>query len=140
MIGRILSGAFLFRFLLAALLVFGIYNTTGVSYYHWYTQANAIEIPMIIVGVITIGFFAFFVVAWWHSPAKLIFIFFPLVLSLGIWWMSDMGLINLNDPTVAVVVTQVMIAFVLALGSLWSKIWRGTTSQQTVLDGDSGSQ
>lgn len=135
MLGRIFSGFFLGRFLVALAVIFAFYNATGFSYYHW-VAGSGFNFGMIVVGLAFLFVFAFFIHSSLRAPAK--FVYFTLLIFIFaiVWWMYDSGWISLTDPTVGTVVAQLFVAFALALGSVWSIIWRGGTGQVTVDDPD----
>jgi len=135
---RIFSGFFLLRFLVATTVVFAFYNIWGFSYYHWITNAEEFNFGMVVTGIAFLGTFVFFFYSSWRAPAKIVYFLLVAFVFALIWWMYDSNWISLNDPTVGTIVAQLMIAFALALGSVWSIIWRSRTGQQSVDDPDTG--
>lgn len=137
MLGRIFSGFFLGRFLFALIVVFAFYNASDLSYYHWVT-AEPYNFGMVVIGLAFLAVFLFFLYSSFRAPAKIVYFAIVAFVLAIVWWIYDSGLISLTDPTVGTLVAQVMIAFALALGSVWGIIWRGKTGQQSVDDPDTG--
>jgi hypothetical protein len=138
MFGRIFSGFFLGRFLIALIVVFAFYNASGFSYYHWVTGGTSFDFGMIVVGLAFAFAFAFFVYSTMRASAKFIYLMFLAFVMACVWWMHVSGLISLSDPTMGTIVAEILIAFMLALGSVWSIIWRSRTGQVSVDDPDTG--
>ncbi len=137
MIGRIFSTFFLGRFLIALAVVFAFYNASGYSYYDWVTTSQ-FAFGMVVVGLAFALAFAFFLYSSLRAPAKIVYFTLLAFVFAIVWWMYDAGFISLTDPTVGTLVAQAFVAFALALGSVWSIIWRGKTGQQSVDDPDTG--
>lgn len=126
---------FLIRFALALILMFALYNVLGYSYYHWLTS-DEFSFGMVVPGLVLLAGMLFLLLPTIRAPGKLVFLTIVAVLLASIYWMHTAELIDLANPTGTIVIAQVMTALVLALGSIWSIIWRQQTGHQAVEDPD----
>jgi Family of unknown function (DUF6524) len=85
MIGRILSGFFLVRFLVATIVVFAFYNIWGMSYYHWITGPGTFNFGMVVAGLGFAGAFAFFLYSSLRAPAKVVYFFLLAFVFASVW-------------------------------------------------------
>lgn len=135
MIGRIFSGFFFRRFLVALITIFAFYNASGMSYYHWVTTSD-FNFGMVVAGAAFVFAFVFFLYSSLRAPAKIVYFSLVILVMIIVWWMDGLGYLSLSDPTFGTIVAQALIAFALALGSVWSIIWRRKTGQVSVDDPD----
>lgn len=115
---------FVVRLLFAILLVFGIYNPSGYSYYHWLLAGDGGGdwTVKLFVGVV-IAFLLFtHLQATWRSMKLIGVSLVVLVVASNIWVLSDHGLIDLSDPTVLTLTLLTGVAVVLGVGLSWSLI------------------
>lgn len=138
MFKRIFGGIVLGRFLIALVVVFSLYNPWGVSYVEW-VMNSPFNFGMVVMGLAYFATLAFFIHSTWRAPAKIVYFGLLAVVVAVVYWMMDLGLISLSDPTVGSLIAQGLIAYALALGSVWSIVWRGATGQATVEDFDTSS-
>ena len=129
---------FMIRFSLALILMFALYNVFGFSYYHWLIT-DSLSFAMVVPGLVLLAGMLFFLLPTIRAPGKLVFLTIDAVLHASIYWMHGAELIDLANPTGSIVIAQIMTALVLALGSIWSIIWRQQTGQHSVEDPDTSS-
>ena len=114
---------FMIRFSLALILMFALYNVFGFSYYHWLIT-DSLSFAMVVPGLVLLAGMLFFLLPTIRAPGKLVFLTMVAVLLASIYWMHGAELIDLANPTGSILIAQIMTALVLALGSIWSIIWR----------------
>ncbi len=142
----IFSNLFLGRFFAAIVVVFATYNIWGTSYYHWVRLSpfEGITDPTgflkLLVGFALVLAYAFFVWAGCRAPAKLIYLGLIAMVVGVLFYLNLSGYINLRDPNVGTIIAQVVLAFTLALGSIWSHVWFGRTGQRAIDDPDTGGE
>lgn len=137
MLARLFSGFFLTRFIIALVVMFVVYNTTGMSYYHW-VVGSTFGFGMIVAGVALLGAFTFFIYSTMRAPAKAVYLMILAFVGTLIAWMFVADWVSLSNPTIGTAIAQALVAFALALGSVWGKVWFGTTGQRSVDDPDTG--
>ncbi len=131
-----LSG-FALRLIVALVLVFGTFNPTGYSFYHWAFAANG-NLPLVfIAGVAILILYVIYLRATWRAIG-------PIGLTLAaaffggiIWALVDFGLIDTAKPTVMTYVLLVLMALILTVGISWSHIRRRVSGQSDMDDLDS---
>ena len=123
-----LTGKLVARLLLAAFLVFGTYNPTGTSYYHWMRDSAASPVWKIVAtGILAV---AYGVVVPLVARALG---FGGIALTTGlatssIWVIAETGLVDLAQPHAENWILLSLAAFVLGIGLCWMVI-------ATALDG-----
>lgn len=130
---------FLWRLLLASVVVFSTFNPSGYSAYHWIIDAirggefgplHAIAIMVLLIG------WAIVCVATWRSLETLGLILAALALAAFVWLFVDIGLLKPNSVSGYTWVVLTCLAIVLAVGMFWSHLWRRLTGQYNVDDVD----
>lgn len=128
---------FLLRLLFALILVFATYNPEGYSYFHWLQASlhhaetgllgsNALKF---VAGILLLGGWLLYLNA--TRDALGVFGVGLLLAFCGglIWLFADMGLFEPANINVIVHLTEVVVAFILAVGMSWSHIHRRLTGQ-----------
>ncbi|MDH3474021.1 MAG: DUF6524 family protein [Rhodospirillales bacterium] len=145
--------SFLLRWLVALVLVFGTFNPTDYSYYHWvfgFGDAEGVaegggpaggglggSLPLkILVGVALAILYVIYLRATWRSIGPIGIALAAALLGALVWLMIDIGLLNLDRPTVMTWVILFILATVLAIGISWSHIRRRVTGQADMDDVD----
>lgn len=132
---------FLLRLLFAVLLVYLSYNPSGYSYYHWANDAifgngTAITPPFAMASVIILIGWTVYLRATFRSLGGfgllLAFAFFAII----IWWLIDLGILELRHYTAFTYILLLLVAAVLAVGMSWSHIRRRLSWQADVDDVD----
>lgn len=146
---RRVRDSFLFRVILAFTIVFGSYNPSGYSLYHWVSSSfsnhgfmGTITSPFLILTTLLL------IIGWMmllHATMRSLGII-GLVLALAFfgvifWLLVDLGWLSLNSLTVVQYVLLAIISMILAIGVSWAHFWRRLTGQVSVdrVDDDGGS-
>ncbi len=124
-----LSG-FLLRWLFAFVLVFGTFNPTGYSLYHWIWPFTDEQLPLkILVGIVVLGCYLFYVSATIKSLGLLgIIIVFAFCGTL-VWLFVDQGWLDLSNSGILSWIMIFMLSVILGLGISWSHIKKRITGQ-----------
>jgi len=129
----------LWRFGAALLLVISTYNPSGFSAYHWISSAIGMSdfgpLHLLLTGVLVAGW-AIYWVATWRSLGAFGFIVAGVILGAIIWLLFDIGLLESHSVSAITWIALIALAAVLAVGVLWSHIWRRVTGQFNVEDVD----
>ncbi|PWC31252.1 DUF6524 family protein [Azospirillum sp. TSO35-2] len=116
------TAGFVVRLLFALMLVFGIYNPFGYSYYHWLMSDSGDWTVKLFAGV-TIAFLLFIhIQATWRSMKLIGVTLIVLLAGSLVWVLADYDVIDLGDPTVRSMVALSCVAAVLGAGQSWSLI------------------
>lgn len=128
---------FLIRFFMALVLVFGTYNPSGYSWYHWVLQADNWMDPMLVLaGVVLLIGWVIYLRSTLRSLGE-IGTFLALAFFAALTWvLIDYGLLSLDSPTVLTWVLLTMLAAIMATGMSWSHIRRRMSGQLDVDDID----
>ena len=132
---------FLWRWLAAAVLVFATFNPTGWSYIHWLgasgAEAGAGNVPLkILVGLLLIAGFAVYFRATWLSLGLLGIALIVAVFGVFVWLLVDYNLVDVGSPMVIVLVVEIILTIVMAVGMSWSHVQRRLSGQIDVDDLD----
>lgn len=113
---------YLVRLLGAMLVVFGTYNPSGYSYYHWLQVDFGDWAFKLFVGLLLVVAFYLQLNAMWRSMRLIGSASLTLVILAAGWLASDLGLVDLNDPTQLTLGVQIGITTLLGTGLSWSHI------------------
>ncbi|WP_448191839.1 DUF6524 family protein [Azospirillum sp. sgz301742] len=117
------TAGFVVRLLFALLLVFGIYNPSAYSYYHWVRMDGGGDWTVkLFVGAVIVFLVFTHLQATWRSMKLIGVALVLLIVGTSIWALSDYGLIDLDDPTTFTMVMLTSVAMVLGVGLSWSLI------------------
>jgi len=136
--------AYLLRLFLAALVVFGTYNPSGYSFFHWFFMAtNFSDVfsgnieTMFILKVFTLVALSIGWVVYIRATSSSLGIIGTLMtvafFVLLFWLMVDVGLLG-NSSEWIQYIALVIASFVLATGMSWSHIKRRLSGQIDVDD------
>ena len=121
------------RWLMSASIVFGAYNPSGYSYYHWVARADGIS-PLIVfagtaivIGAVAIARMAFLSVGYIGSTIIATLVMMALLFCVGL------DLIEFKDVEITVYTVQFWLSFVLAVGMGWSFIQRRISGERDVI-------
>ncbi len=113
---------YIVRLLAAMLVVFGAYNPSGYSYYHWLQIDFGDWAFKLFIGLLLIVAFYLQINAMWRSMRLIGTGSLTLVILAGGWLASDLGLVDLNDQTQLILGGQIGITALLGTGLSWSHI------------------
>ena len=126
--------------MVVALLVLITYNISGFSYYHWIANSpfegfgspfGALKIAFgLLIGVCFLLLFR----ATWRSKGPGGIAIMLLILSALTYFIWTFGVIDLSSPTVGTIIAQIFLIVLLAVGSIWSNVWKYFTGQYTIID------
>jgi len=130
---------FLWRFIVALVLVAVTYNPSGESAFHWIKEAIAASafgpLHLILLALLAIGWVIYWVATW--RALGNVGVALAIVLLGGIiWLLFDIGLLESHSRTAITWISLVCLSAVLAIGLSWSHIWRRVTGQINVEDVD----
>lgn len=131
------------RMLVVALLVLFTYNLTGFSYYHWVTASSfegfgsTLGAAKVAVGLLVMVCFLLLFRATWRAKGPAGMIVTLVIFAAVTYFIWTFGVIDLSSPTVGTVIVQLFLIVLLAVGSIWSYVWKYMTGQVTVIDDDS---
>lgn len=138
---------FLERLFLSLLMVFVTFNNfSDISYWHWAfeTPFEGITEPMgvgkIMVGAILIALYLMLFRGVYRAKGAMGLFMTLVVIGTILWFIQTLGIIDLTNHDTGIIVSQVVIAIILSLGSMWSILWKRIFGQQAVEDPDTGSQ
>lgn len=116
------TAGFIVRIMFAVLLVFGIYNPSGYSYYDWLVGDQG-HWTVKLFGASVLAFLLFIhAQATWRSMKLIgILLVLSVVSSFG-WVLWDFGVIDLADPTTRSLGLLSTVAIVLGAGQSWSLV------------------
>jgi len=132
---RLLPGAkLLARWLFAAFLVFGTYNPTGRSYYHWMHDGDATAIWKLIgSGFLVVAYGVAIPVTWRALGFGGLALTTSLATSLA-WLLIEAGWVSLAAADATTWISLAVLAFVLGVGLCWMQIARGFDGQLRTRD------
>ncbi len=124
---------FLTRWLLAAILVFGAYNPSGYSCYHWIRQADAITslhvfaAVLLVCGIVTLSRIAFLSLGYFGMTATVIATIMALTVGAGL------RLFELADVRITAYTLLFWATLVLSVGTWWPFVQRRISGERDVL-------
>jgi hypothetical protein len=131
--------SFLWRFLVALVLVLITFNPSGFSVYHWIVTAIGASafgpVHAVVLILVLIGWVIFWVATWRALDTFGVVLAF-IALGTIVWLLVDFGLISANSVSAMTWISLVCLAAVLAIGLSWAHIWRRITGQLNVEDTD----
>ena len=133
--------SFIIRLIFALLLVYGTYNPSSYSFYHWakeallgsslnFTPSFAMSAVILLIG------WTIYIRATLRSLGSLglalAFSFF----AIFVWWLIDIGLLGADNISVMTYIVLFILSAILATGMSWSHIRRKISGQVDVDDVD----
>ena len=126
-------GSFFLRWLFALALVFGTYNPSEISYFHWVSGNSSDFGPvMALVGLLLLISWIIFLRASFQSLGLLGLSLWAAVFGCIIWLLIDRGLLSLESTGAITWIILVVLSLTLATGMSWSHIRRRLTGQVDV--------
>lgn len=124
------SRSFAVRWVVAFVLVFGAFNPTGWSYWHWVTGAEAAIGPVkVVVGLALLIAYVVYLRATWRSIGPIGAALVLAFLAALVWLAIDLGLLDPAAVTPMTYVALLIFATVLAIGISWSHLRRRISGQ-----------
>ncbi len=141
--------SFLLRWLVALVLVFATFNPTDYSYYRWVVGLDGgMDAGMdggmdggnlafkVLAGVALVILYVIYLRATWRSIGPIGLTLATAFLGALIWVTIDLGLLDLERPTVVTWVLLFALATILAIGISWSHVRRRVSGQADMDDID----
>lgn len=128
------------RFLGVMVLLLLTWNAWGLSFWHWVAASpfEGINTPggalKILAGVVLAIAYVLMIGATAGSLGLYGLLMMLALCGAALWYAQVSGWVDLQNPTVAMMAGQIVIALVLALGSVWAIVWRRVTGQVMVDD------
>ncbi len=129
--------SFLLRWLVALVLVFATFNPTDYSYYRWVAGMDGGNLALkALAGVALLILYVIYLRATWRSIGPIGVSLATAFLGALIWVTIDLGLLNLEQPTIITWVLLFALATILAIGISWSHVRRRVSGQADMDDVD----
>ncbi len=129
--------SFLIRWLVALVLVFATFNPTDYSYYRWVAGMDGGNLALkALAGVALVILYVIYLRATWRSIGPLGVTLAAALLGTLIWVSIDLGLLDLERPTIVTWVLLFALATILAIGISWSHVRRRVSGQADMDDID----
>ncbi len=129
---------FVWRWLIAIVLVLATYNPSGFSFVHW-VMKNLGEQDLgalhFLVGIILLAGWTAYLVATGRSLGSLGTVLGAALIVGCIWLMAELGLVHPDSTSAVVWLGSFALATLLAIGMSWSHIWRRLSGQLEVDEG-----
>ncbi len=110
------------RLLIAMLVIFGSFNPSGYSYYHWLQLDSGDWAVKLFAGLTLTVVLYLQLNAMWRSMRLVGTLMLTTINLAGIWLASDLGLVDLHDRTQLTLTIQVALTVLLGTGFCWSHI------------------
>ena len=120
--------SFIFRYLIAIILVFVTYNPSGYSWVHWLNSDTALVYKAATGIVLLIGWIMY-LRATWNSLGAIGSLLAAALFGVMIWLMIEWGLLALDNTSILLWVGEFVLSGVLAVGMSWSHIRRKVSGQ-----------
>ena len=128
---------FLIRFVMALVLVFGTYNPSGYSWYHWFIRAaDRFDPVLTFAAVVLLIGWVVYVRSTLRSLGEIGTILAVAFFAALTWVMIGYGWLSLDNPTIFTWVVLTMLAAIMATGMSWPHIRRRMSGQLDVDDVD----
>jgi len=128
---------FLIRFVMALVLVFGTYNPSGYSWYHWFIRAaDRFDPVLTFAAVVLLIGWVIYVRSTLRSLGEIGTILAVAFFAALTWVMIGYGWLSLDNPSIFTWVVLTMLAAIMATGMSWSHIRRRMSGQLDVDDVD----
>lgn len=124
---------FFLRWLLAAFLVFGTYNPSGTSYYHWVAYAPELSPTQITAGILLLALtvailrMAFMSTGYFGTAAL------ALTVLMGIVFGAGLGLFEVEEVFFTTYTIELIVSIVVGIGLSWSFIQKRLSGERDVL-------
>jgi hypothetical protein len=121
------------RSLLCALLVFGTYNPSGTSYYHWISEAPLLSSVHFAVSILVFSAAVAVLRMAFLSMGYLGTTTVTLLLLLGIVFCIGLDLFAFEDVSFTTYTVEGLLSLVLAIGLSWGFIQRRLSGERDIL-------
>ncbi len=129
--------SFLLRWLVALVLVFATFNPTDYSYYRWVAVMDGGSLALkVLAGVALVILYVIYLRATWRSIGAIGVTLAAAFLGALIWVTIDLGLLDLERPTIVTWLLLFALATIMAIGISWSHVRRRVTGQADMDDID----
>jgi len=124
---------FLRRGLFASTLVFGTYNPSGYSYYHWMAESDGLATAKISVGImlftglVALARMAFLSIGYFGIAGLSLMVLMSLAAGVGL------GFFGFGDVHITTYFILFWIALVLGVGTSWSFLQKRISGERDVL-------
>ena len=127
------TGGAIVRMLVCFMLVFATWNPTGVSYVDWITGPASLAEKALATAVLIALHLLFWRITW-LSLGLLGLAFLLAMLTLGVFTLSELEVIDLGQRRTRSYMFLSVAAVTLAVGLLWSLMKRRVTGQSNYLN------
>jgi hypothetical protein len=124
---------FFLRWLLAAFLVFGTYNPSGTSYYHWVADAPELSPTKITAGILLLGLIVAVLRMAFMSTGYIGTAALALTVLMGIVFAAGLGLFEFEDVSFTTYTIELILSVVVGVGLSWSFIQKRLSGERDVL-------
>ncbi len=122
--------SFFIRLAFASILVFGSYNPSGLSFYHWIIEdITNISPIMALVGLVLLIGWVIYIRATLRSLGAIGIGLALAFFAVFFWMILDLGLIPTDNFHVITTIIEMVLCLVLATGMSWSHIRRRMSGQ-----------
>ncbi|MDJ0940343.1 MAG: DUF6524 family protein [Woeseiaceae bacterium] len=129
------AGSVLWRLLASLFLVLVTFNPSGVSAYHWISDAvqagNFGPLHLLTIGLLLIGW-TILGYATIRALNLLGLVLASIVIGSLVWLLVDYGVLDADSTSAKAWIGLVSLAIVLGIGTSWAHIWRRITGQVSV--------
>lgn len=125
---------FLWRWVLALVMVLGTFNPTEYSYFNWVTKAEGMVSVKVLIGVVLLILFVIYLRATWYSIGPIGLALAAAFFGAVIWVAIDFGLLSLGQGTIMTWIVLVVLATIMAIGMSFSLFRRRISGQVDVDD------
>ncbi len=132
-------GGFGLRFILASLLVLATYNPSGYSFADWVWDAwngDGLGPVHYLAGVVLLIGWIVLIQATLNSLGPLGLLLGAALLGALVWLLFDLGVLAGSGVSFYTWIVEVCLGALLAVGLVWSHLWRRLTGQVDVDDFD----
>tara|TARA_R110002020_G_scaffold400596_6_gene610773 strand:+ start:25958 stop:26353 length:396 start_codon:yes stop_codon:yes gene_type:complete len=128
---------FFIRWLIAFALLAATFNPTEYNYVQWVRSYGGMNVSIaVLTGLVLLIGYIIYLRATLRSIGAFGMILVLAVVGAGIWVLSDLGVLRLEDPSMNVWLGLGALSFVLAIGLSWSIVRRALSGQADVDDVD----
>ncbi len=124
---------FFLRWLLAAFLVFGTYNPSGTSYYHWVAAAPELSPTQITAGILLLALIVAVLRMAFMSTGYIGTAALTLTVLMGIVFAAGLGLFEFEDVYFTTYAIELILSVVVGVGLSWSFIQKRLSGERDVL-------
>lgn len=125
------SLSFAWRFLFSFVLVFGTFNPTGHSYFHWAADTlPKVNGVLALLTMVLLAAWIFFLRSTFRSLGLIGVVIAVAFCAALVWVGVDIGVVELSNKGLITWIALVVIALVLGLGMSWSTLRQRMTGQQ----------